>query len=274
MDTAGSGAEDIALRINFHTVCGANALTHQLRPHPAIGQRTVILHIEDADVIVGAVIDEKGAFIGGKTEAIGTFEIIHQQRQCVRGKIELVDAAKIKLLRTKLTNPGVDATVGWVSKIDRTIRLHDHIVGAIQFFVPEARGQDFVAAIEIRAAEATGNVLAGEDAPLKIVGIAVGFVAWLAEHGNTILLAPAIQRIPGDIGEREMLLDRMPDRTFGELKIGRKQFKLRIQSDEFRKSRIMHFDIHGVQFGKKMTVTWDSQKTDVQSKNQVNSGTK
>lgn len=248
VDAAGAGTIDIALAIKLHAVGAARPLPDQFRPHPTIRQCPILLHVEHPDVQAGRIIDEEPAFIERKAETIGLVKVIDQQRQGPRIRVEAVHALEIKLARAIKAHAGVDAAVGRVAEINRAIRFHDHIVGAVQLLALEVRGQDFVAAaVQIRATEAAAGVLAGEDAALMVVGIAVGLAARLPKLNQALFLAPAVHCVGGDVGKGEMALKRMPDRAFRKLEAGGELFEFSIRWDEVQKAGVTNFEGHGEQ---------------------------
>src|SRR5690606_39623504 len=62
--------------------------------------------------------------------------------------------------------------------------------------------------------------MAGQQAPLPIIGETVGHLAGPAEHLDAVFLVPAADDIPGHVREQQELLAWVPEGTLGEQKAG------------------------------------------------------
>src|SRR5262245_53064825 len=78
-------AVDIARGVDLHAVGRALAVAGGLRPHRAAREAAVALHVEDADVLAGGVVDEEATAVPREAEAVGPVEIVHHDRRTLRG---------------------------------------------------------------------------------------------------------------------------------------------------------------------------------------------
>src|SRR2546428_1528113 len=86
VDPARPAAVDVTLRVQLHPVGRARAFALRLRPHPAAGERAVSLHVEDADVLAGGVVDEEALAVEREAEPVRPVEIINEQRPGLPGR--------------------------------------------------------------------------------------------------------------------------------------------------------------------------------------------
>ena len=90
-----------------------------------------------------------------------------------------------------------------------------------------------------------GGVLAGQDAAVVVVRVAVGHVARFAEYRESIRLAPAEHPIAGDVTEREVLLARMPDGALGEAEPVGQGIQREIARNDVEKPVVSYLDVQG-----------------------------
>src|SRR5262249_56795681 len=108
---------------------GALALPRGLRPHPAARESTVGLHVEDADVLAGGVVDEEATAVPREAEAVGPVEIVHHERRALRIAARSVDALEAEFLLA-LHSVEVHAAVRRVAGVDAAVGGADDVGGA------------------------------------------------------------------------------------------------------------------------------------------------
>ena len=118
------------------------------------------------------------------------------------------------------------ASVCRVGKIDRTIALHDHVVGTVQLLALVVAGEHRDGAIGLRACEMARGVLARDQPALEIPSEAIGLVAGLAEGRDSGLGAPAAQVVARHVAEQEVLVTAVPKRALRENTAGRQLLEL------------------------------------------------
>ena len=79
---------------------------------------------------------------------------------------------------------------GSVNQIE-FVGFHHHVVGRIQRLAVELVDERGDGAVELGARDPPRVVLAGDEAPLAVAGVAVGVVGRLAEHADAAVFPPA-----------------------------------------------------------------------------------
>ena len=75
-----------------------------------------------------------------------------------------------------------------------------------------------------------------------VVGVAVGHVARVAEHGDPIFRAPTVHAAVRDVAEGEVALGGMPDGPFGEGEALAQSLQGKVFGNDVKKARIADFD--------------------------------
>src|SRR6201986_2990385 len=98
----------------------------------------------------------------------------------------------------------------------RPVGRHDHVVGRVQPLALVAVGQHGDRAVVLGAGNLAAAVLAGEQPPLLVPGIAVGVVGRLAEHRRRLVgRVPAQHPVVGDVAPDQRPVVAEPDRALG-----------------------------------------------------------
>src|SRR5215471_7683875 len=85
-----------------------------------------------------------------------------------------------------------EAPIAWISEPDATVGMDDHIVWGIERFALITIRQHGDAAVILGTSHPARAVLARDEAPLPVAGVAVGVIGRLTEHTNCVgLFSPA-----------------------------------------------------------------------------------
>ena len=180
--------------------------------HAAVAQRRAV-DLEDANVRraavrEAAVDDVEPLLVGREGEAVRAGEVVGHHRGAAAARIEPVDVGR------QLGPVGVafvfavDA-VARIGEPDRAVAGDHDVVRGVQRLALEAVDQDGDAAVELGARHPPGVVLAGDEAPLAIAGVAVGVVGMGAEDADVaVLLQPAHHPVVRNVQEERLLIHR------------------------------------------------------------------
>src|SRR5258708_2237330 len=130
----------------------------------------------------------------------------------------------IDALKTELPRP-VDAKDGHtpvpgIAEVDRTAGMDADVVRAVELLIVEMRGEHLAAPVRPFANERGRGMLADDEIQLRIVGHAVAFVRRAFDLDDTTPGVPAPAHVAGHVGKQQILIHRMPDRSFRELEAG------------------------------------------------------
>src|SRR5215831_10579277 len=203
-------AVDVARRVDLHAVGRALALPRGLRPHPAAREAAVGLHVEDADVLAGRVVDEEAPAVPREAEAVGPVEIVHHDRWALRIAARAVDALEVKLLLA-LHSVEVHAAVRRIAEVDAAVGRADDVVGAVELLAVVVGGHRGNAPVRLGAGDLARGVLAGKKAALAVPGEPVGLVARLAKGGDAVGGRPSPEMVPRHVAPQEILARGMPE---------------------------------------------------------------
>src|SRR5215510_12493076 len=93
-----------------------------------------------------------------------------------------------------------EAPIAGISEPDTTVGMHNHVVWSIERFALITIRQHGDAAVILGACYAARAMLAGDEAPLPVTGVAVGVIGRLTEHTDcTRLFSPAQHPVIGNI---------------------------------------------------------------------------
>src|SRR5215469_5802030 len=84
VDAAGTAAVEVPRGVDLHAVGGAGALADRLRPHATVREAAARPDVEHADVLTRGVVDEETPLVEREAEAVGTVEIVDEQRRALR----------------------------------------------------------------------------------------------------------------------------------------------------------------------------------------------
>src|SRR5262250_3032670 len=236
-------AVDVALRVDLHAVGCALALPGGLRPHPAAREAAVGLHVEDADVLAGGVVDEEATAVPREAEAVGPVEIVHHERRALRIAARSVDALEAEFLLA-LHSVEVHAAVRRVAEVDAAVGRADDVVGAVELLAVVVGGHGRDAPVRLGARDLARGVLAGEEAPLPVPGEAVGLVARLAERGDAVGGRPPTEMVPRHVAPQEILPRGVPEGPLGEKATARDLLELHLGPYDGGEARIADLDRH------------------------------
>ena len=216
-------APDVAARVAFHAVGQAGlALRHQAAgEHPPVHQRAVGGEVEHADQRLHGVVDVEPVLVGREAEPVGLVEHValdHQLGRAAAGR-HAVDALEAQLPRP-LHAVHRHAPVPGIGEVDGAVGLHHHVVGAVQLVALEVRGDHLALAVGALAHQAGGGMLAHDQVQVLIVGHAVALVGGALDLAHAAALVPAPAHVGRHVGEQQVVLDRVPDRPFGEGEAG------------------------------------------------------
>src|SRR5215471_1407395 len=136
-DPAGAAAIDIALHVDLHAVGNPGLAAAQVGEDAVgvLGQGAAGQKVEGANVRAARVVDVEHGLIGGEGEAVGQHEVRGEQAQGAQIGRDAVDTGEgqVPLLGGGRAGPGV-------GEVDAAIRLHHHVVGAVESAALEAVG--------------------------------------------------------------------------------------------------------------------------------------
>src|SRR5262245_18690323 len=140
VDPTRAAAVDVARGIDLHAVGGARAFTHRLRPDAASRHRAVSLHIEDADVLPGGVVDEQAPSIQGEAQAVGPVEIVHEKNRALRISACTVHALERELLLAR-DSVELGSAIGRIAEVDAPVGRTDDVVRAVELLTLVVSGK-------------------------------------------------------------------------------------------------------------------------------------
>src|SRR6266446_4750402 len=109
-----------------------------------------------------------------------------------------------------------EAPIARISEPDATVGMHDHIVWGIERFALITIRQHGDAAIILGARHPARAMLARDEAPLPVTGVAVGVIGRLAEHTDCArLFSPAQHPVVGNIAPQQIAPIPKPAGAFG-----------------------------------------------------------
>ena len=213
------GHPDVAFGVALHAVGEARLARglDSLREEPRVGERAAGGDVEDPDDRPGGVVHIELALVGREAEPVRLVELA-----LVDGEVELAvrrhaeDALPAELART------FDAVVRHppeprIGEVDGAVGAHAHVVRAVELLALEVRGQDLALSPRAQAHQARGGVLADDEVQLRVVGHAVALVGGAHHLAHASRLVPPPAHVARHVGEQQVVLGRVPDRSFGEL---------------------------------------------------------
>ena len=217
------GNPDVAPRIAFHAVWQARLALRDdaAGEHPPVHERAVRAHVEHADQRLHRIVDVEAMLVGREAQPIRLVEHValdQQLRRAAAGR-HAIDALKPELARS-LDAVHRHAAIPRVGEIDRSVGFDAHVVGAVELVALEVRRHHLAPRIRAFAHQARGGVLAHDQVQVLIVGHAVALVGGALDLAHAAALVPASPHVGRHVREQQIVLDRMPDRSFGERKAG------------------------------------------------------
>jgi hypothetical protein len=92
------------------------------------------------------------------------------------------------------------------------------VVRAVELLVVEMRGEHLAPSVRPFADERGGGMLADDEVQLRVIGHAVAFVRRTLDLDDAAPRIPAPAHVGGHVGKQEIVIHRMPDRPFREVK--------------------------------------------------------
>ena len=109
-----------------------------------------------------------------------------------------------------------EAPIARISEPDATVGMDDHVVWGIERFALITIRQHGNAAIILGARHPARAMLARDEAPLPVTGVAVGVIGWLTEHTDSAgLFSPAQHPVVGNITPQQIAPIPKPAGAFG-----------------------------------------------------------
>ncbi len=131
-DAGCAGDVEVAQHVQLHAVGRAGLRVVHIGDDATVGQRAVGLHVEGPHMAMGRVVDIQDRLVGREGQAVGALEVVGQQLERAVGE-DAIDAVMRLLLLL-----GLDA-IGRVGEVDRAVRFHHHVVGAVQALAAHTR---------------------------------------------------------------------------------------------------------------------------------------
>ena len=244
------GDPDVALGIALHAVRNAR-LELGADPaceHPAAPQPAAAIELEHPDQRLRGVVDVQQTLIRREAEPVRLIE-----QRALDQELGLAPGAAardpIDALEAQLPRPfdAVDRhpPVPWIGEVDGTARVDADVVRAVELAALEVRGEDLAAAVAALADQRGGRVLAHDEVEVGIVGQAVALVRRPPDLAHAAPGIPAPADVARHVGEQEVVLQRVPDRPFGELEAGADLADRRELVDQVAELRPHHRVRHG-----------------------------
>lgn len=184
-------AVDVALHVCLHAVEHAGLLRGHLYENLAPAQPAVALHLEDADVRAGGIVNVEQRLVGREGQAVGAVEVVHHQLQRAIFRPETVDS----LERQFLGLPRAQQAIRGIGKADATVGTPDHhVVGAVEALALVGIGQGGPVAAGLQAADAPAPLLAGDQPAFEVEGQTVGAAGNLRMAGIDGVAAGEVKR--------------------------------------------------------------------------------
>ncbi len=193
--------------------------------------------------------DVQPALVGGETDAVRAHEVIghHLQRAILR--IESIDVARTDLALAFVPFIVVEQAVGRIGEPDRAIGLHHGIVGRVEPLALVAIGQHRDRTVEFGTRYAPPAVLAADQPPFAIAGVAVGEVRRSAKLAAAQAVDPLHLPIVGQVAEHQRLRVGEPGWPFGPAAAGPQPLDPGVGLRSDAKARIEYFKI-AAEFGR------------------------
>ena len=173
--------------------------------------------IENADQLPRRIVDVKKLLVGREAEAVRLIEeiVVDQELRRPAGAGHAVDALKAKLMGPFDAVMG-RAAVDGIGEIDRPVRPDADVVGRVELLAAEMRSENLAPPVRALAHEQRRRVLADDEVEVGVIGHAVAFVGGPLRLGDAMFRVPAAAHVARHVGEQEIVVERMPDRPFGE----------------------------------------------------------
>ena len=130
---------------------------------------------------------------------------------------DAVDALEAELARP-LDAIDRHAAIPGIAEIDRAARMHTDIVRAVKLLILEMRGDHLAPSIGTLADQGRGGMLADDQVEFGVIGHAVALVRRTLDLDDAAPGVPSPADIARHVGEQQIVMDRMPDRAFREVK--------------------------------------------------------
>jgi hypothetical protein len=180
-----------------------------------------------------SVIDKESLLVMSKAEAIRLAEDVSEKVNPVAIALwsEPIHPSEVELGVALQAIP-FHPPIGGVGEDEGSVLRLNDVVGAVELFVTPVGSEDGNGAIELGAGHPARVMLAGNEAPLLVIDIAIPLVAGLTEGGNPTPWSPLPHVIPRHIAEDQMLLVRMPYGTLREDEPGPELLDLGVGIDD------------------------------------------
>ena len=216
-DSAGTGAVDVALDVHLDAVGGAVVVVEQLGENAIVADGAVGEHVEHPDMELGGVVDVEEGLVGGKAQAVGVGEVIHQKGQAPVGEVELVNGLIVHVFLDVLALHGdVADAIGGVGEVDGAVGLHDDVVGGVELLAVDVGGEDGGGAVVFPAPHGAAAPAGDDEAAVVVVGHAVGLAGGLHDDAGALAGYPLPDLVVDDVGPDEKVLFPVPHRALGE----------------------------------------------------------
>ena len=202
----------------------------KMRP---VDERAVGVHLEHPDHAGDGVVDVEQLLVGREAQAVRLLEpaaVDEKLRRAAAGR-HAVDALEAELART-LDAVDRHAAVPGVGEIDRAVGAHADIVRRIELLPVEMRREHLAPPVRPLAHQARCRVLADDQVQVGVIGHAVVLVRRPPHLAHAAARVPAPPHVGRHVGEQEIMIDRMPDRPFGEGEAGAELADRRIDVDQ------------------------------------------
>src|SRR5215475_2557842 len=109
-----------------------------------------------------------------------------------------------------------EAPIARISEPDATVGMDDHVIWGVERFALITICQHGDAAIILGARHPAWAMLARDEAPLPVAGVAVGVIGWLTEHTDRAsLFSPAQHAVVRNITPQQIAPIPKPAGAFG-----------------------------------------------------------
>ena len=195
-------------------------------------ERAVGGDVEHPDEGPGGVVDVEPALVGREAQPVRLVELAP-----VDGEVELAVRRHAEHPLPPELARALDAVVRHpseprVGEVDGAVGAHADVVGAVELLALEVGGEDLAAAVRGQAHEARRRVLADDEVQVRVIGHAVALVRGARDLAHPAGLVPPPSHVTGHVGEQQVVLGRVPERTLGEREAGADLPHRRVGVDE------------------------------------------
>ena len=184
------------------------------------------------------------ALIRRKGQPIGTVEVGGHPVQVPARGIEAIEGRRL-VGNLATTFVIIDQAIERITKPHTAVAFHHNVVRCVEPFAIGLIHQGGGGAVVLQTGEVAAAVMAGDQAPLAVPGLAVAVVGGFPEDGNPMDLTPAQGAVVGEVVEQQALVIAKPNRTLKPAKAVGQQLQFSVEQDQAFKTGVVAFGARG-----------------------------